>query len=64
MTVNDRSALIPLLQQVQVEMGYVPREAISEISRKKPQVALISDSLDNDPNKGFEYLLGAAPPGV
>ncbi|MBT3315771.1 MAG: NADH-quinone oxidoreductase subunit NuoE [Anaerolineae bacterium] len=33
MTVStqDRSALIPLLQQVQVEMGYVPREAIDEI---------------------------------
>ena len=36
MTVStqDRSALIPLLQQVQVEMGYVPREAITEISRE------------------------------
>ncbi|MBT3313192.1 MAG: NADH-quinone oxidoreductase subunit NuoE [Anaerolineae bacterium] len=34
MTVStqDRSALIPLLQQVQVEMGYVPKEAIDEIS--------------------------------
>ena len=31
---HDRSALIPLLQQVQVEMGYVPREAISEISKE------------------------------
>ena len=36
MTVStqDRSALIPLSQQVQVEMGYVPREAITEISRE------------------------------
>ena len=31
---HDRSALIPLLQQVQVEMGYVPKEAITEISKK------------------------------
>ena len=31
---HDRSALIPLLQQVQVEMGYVPRDAISEISKE------------------------------
>ncbi len=31
---QDRSALIPLLQQVQVEMGYVPREAITEISKE------------------------------
>lgn len=36
MTVStqDRSALIPLLQQVQVEMGYVPREAITEIGKE------------------------------
>ena len=33
-TTNDRSALIPLLQQVQVEMGYVPKEAITEISKE------------------------------
>ena len=31
---HDRSALIPLLQQVQVEMGYVPKEAITEISKE------------------------------
>ncbi|MCP4139943.1 MAG: NADH-quinone oxidoreductase subunit NuoE [Chloroflexi bacterium] len=31
---HDRSALIPLLQEVQVEMGYVPKEAISEISKE------------------------------
>ncbi len=31
---HDRSALIPLLQQVQVEMGYVPREAITEIGKE------------------------------
>ncbi len=31
---HDRSALIPLLQQVQTEMGYVPKEAISEISKE------------------------------
>jgi NADH-quinone oxidoreductase subunit E len=33
-TTHDRSALIPLLQQVQVEMGYVPKEAITEISKE------------------------------
>ena len=31
---HDRSVLIPLLQQVQTEMGYVPKEAISEISKQ------------------------------
>lgn len=31
---HDRSALIPLLQQVQSEMGYVPKEAILEIGRQ------------------------------
>lgn len=31
---HDRSALIPLLQQVQTEMGYVPKDAISEISKQ------------------------------
>jgi len=31
---HDRSALIPLLQQVQTEMGYVPKEAITEISKE------------------------------
>ena len=31
---HDRSALIPLLQEVQVEMGYVPKEAITEISKE------------------------------
>ena len=31
---HDSSALIPLLQQVQTEIGYVPREAISEISKE------------------------------
>lgn len=31
---HDRSALIPMLQGVQEEFGYVPREAISEISRE------------------------------
>lgn len=30
----DRSALIPLLQQVQAEFGYVPREALFDISRR------------------------------
>ena len=36
MTVStqDSSALIPLLQEVQVEMGYVPKEAIDEISKE------------------------------
>ena len=34
MPVNDRSELIPRLQQVQVEMGYVPKEAINEISKE------------------------------
>jgi NADH-quinone oxidoreductase subunit E len=33
-TTHDRSALIPLLQEVQVEMGYVPKEAITEISKE------------------------------
>lgn len=33
-TGNNHSALIPLLQQVQVEMGYVPKEAITEISKE------------------------------
>ena len=33
-TTHDRSALIPLLQEVQVEMGYVPKEAIAEISKE------------------------------
>ena len=33
-TTYDRSALIPLLQEVQVEMGYVPKEAITEISKE------------------------------
>ncbi len=31
---HGRSALIPLLQQVQVEMGYVPKDAITEISKE------------------------------
>ncbi len=31
---HDRSALIPLLQQVQTEKGYVPQEAITEISEQ------------------------------
>ena len=31
---DDRSALIPLLQDVQTELGYVPKEAISEISKE------------------------------
>ena len=30
----DRGSLIPLLQEVQTEMGYVPKEAITEISRE------------------------------
>jgi len=30
---HDRSALIPMLQQVQSEMGYVPKEAILEIGK-------------------------------
>lgn len=30
----DRSSLIPLLQKVQAEMGYVPKEAIDEISKE------------------------------
>lgn len=31
---HDRSALIPMLQGVQEKMGYVPKEAISEISKE------------------------------
>lgn len=31
---HERSALIPLLQQTQTELGYVPKEAISEISKQ------------------------------
>ena len=31
---HDRSALIPLLQDVQTELGYVPKEAINEISKE------------------------------
>jgi NADH-quinone oxidoreductase subunit E len=31
---HDRSALIPLLQDVQTELGYVPKEAITEISKE------------------------------
>ena len=31
---HDRSALIPMLQQVQTEMGYVPKEAILEIGKQ------------------------------
>lgn len=30
----ERNALIPMLQQIQEKMGYVPREAIKEISRE------------------------------
>jgi len=31
---HERGALIPLLQQVQTKMGYVPKEAIIEIGRQ------------------------------
>ena len=31
---HDRSSLIPLLQDVQTELGYVPKEAIAEISKE------------------------------
>ena len=31
---HERSALIPLLQQVQTKMGYVPKDAIAEIGRQ------------------------------
>lgn len=30
----ERNALIPMLQQIQEKMGYVPREAIKEISQE------------------------------
>jgi NADH-quinone oxidoreductase subunit E len=30
----ERNALIPMLQKIQEKMGYVPREAIKEISRE------------------------------
>jgi len=31
---HDRNALIPLLQQVQTQLGYVPQDAIHEISKQ------------------------------